>query len=1208
MSTAETVQNTTKSTISKKSKNSQESIDATISAKYKKKTLREHILDRPDSYTGSDKHQRILQYIAKHKASGAIDMKEKNVRVIPTLLKIVSEIIDNARDRTVAHLENASSVKYITDEIHFWVSPESITVQNNGDGVPIVKHPTHDVYVPELVFGHLLTGSNFNDSEERISGGRNGYGAKLANIWSKEFIVETASNGLQYIQHFTENMTVVGEPQITKYGKKPYTKITLVPDFQRLKIEHFTQDHLDVIFRRALDIAGTPAAGSKGTRKKLKVYYNDELIPINSFGGYVDLHFPNTPNKIFVEVNDRWRVAVLPIPNCGHKVISYVNSINTYGGGTHVDYVVDQVVTGISQHIRKKNKEIKRLSQNLVKEHLTVMIDCLIVNPTFSSQTKEKLTSKIEDYGSECKIDDKVMNKIIATGIADVIVEQLKLRELSNLEDKKSRKSDKIRGLTKLEDANDAGTSKSEGTSLILTEGDSAKGLAMGGLAVVGQQKYGVFPLKGKLLNVRDCSIKTLTENEEIQNLIKILGLRYRADYTDPDIFKTLRYSRIVIFTDQDEDGFHIKGLLMNFLHHYVPELVKNHSFVQCLQTPIVKARKGTELREFYSLPRFMEWQETVDTSKWKFKYYKGLGTSTAKDAREYFADIENKLVRYNWNNEEEEAEQDSITLAFQKDRSDDRKEWLKSTDLENHSTIDDEKDVSFSMFVNQELVLFSNSDNVRSLPMVYDGFKPSQRKVLFGAKKRGLDKESEDVEIKVSQLAGQVSDVSAYHHGEASLTGTIIGMAQDFVGANNINVLVPSGQFGTRQLGGKDAASPRYTFTRIHPVANKIFRSEDDMVLNWQQEEGQMIEPVTYFPIIPMILVNGTEGIGTGYSTNMPPYNPLKIIDSYQNRLNTGEFLELEPWFRGFCGNVEKVEKHKYVTKGIYSIDDKTRTITVSELPIGMWTAKYKELLEKLVDNKTLSNYTTQNTDVSVNFVLHCSVDAFKTWSENTDKLESDLKLTKGFTTSNIHLYKMEEVDGHMRAVIHRYEDLNDIAEEHYQKRLVKYTERKELQLRIYEHTMTSLSNKIRFIKEVIDQTISLQGVSTAKLLETLENTGYAKLARKADLSLPSIKSHSKPETPSFEYLTSMNILTFTADKLAKLEEQLADVSDTHMTYEAMTVTELWNKELEEAKASIANHYDQWNAEFDKQSASSAVISSKKSSKKTSKTASKKK
>ena len=190
---------------------------------------------------------------------------------------------------------------------------------------------------------------------------------------------------------------------------------------------------------------------------------------------------------------------------------------------------------------------------------------------------------------------------------------------------------------------------------------------------------------------------------------------------------------------------------------------------------------------------------------------------------------------------------------------------------------------MAYKDFIDKELILFSRYDNTRSSPCVIDGFKPSQRKVLYGAFKRKLTSE-----IKVIQFSGYVSEHTAYHHGEASLNGTIISMAQDFVGSNNVNLLVPSGQFGSRLLGGKDAASPRYIYTYLSPITRLIFKEEDDALCRYLVDEGQRIEPDYYLPIIPMVLVNGSEGIGTGYSTTIPNYNPVDIVNYIKSKLNS--------------------------------------------------------------------------------------------------------------------------------------------------------------------------------------------------------------------------------------------------------------------------------------------------------------------------------
>jgi DNA topoisomerase-2 len=436
---------------------------------------------------------------------------------------------------------------------------------------------------------------------------------------------------------------------------------------------------------------------------------------------------------------------------------------------------------------------------------------------------------------------------VVKSGIVESVLSWAKFKAQNELAKTSGSKKSKIKGVPKLEDANDAGTKNSMNCTLILTEGDSAKSLAVSGLGVVGRDHYGVFPLRGKLLNVRDATHKQILENAEINNLIKILGLQYKKKYNDNDDLKTLRYGKLMIMTDQDQDGSHIKGLLINFIHTNWPELLRL-AFLEEFITPIVKATKKNQELSFFSIPEFEEWKnDTPNQHTYNIKYYKGLGTSTSKEAKEYFQNMERHRILFKYNGENDD---EAIRMAFSKSCVQQRKDWLtkhmeeckhrKLVGLpERYLYTKSTKDVTYSDFINLELILFSNTDNVRSIPCVVDGFKPGQRKVLFTCMKRN-DKR----EVKVAQLAGSVAELSAYHHGEQSLCGTIVNLAQNYVGSNNINLLQPNGQFGTRLSGGKDSASPRYIFTMMSPLTRLIFHPHDDPLLNFLEEDNQRIEP----------------------------------------------------------------------------------------------------------------------------------------------------------------------------------------------------------------------------------------------------------------------------------------------------------------------------------------------------------------------------
>jgi DNA topoisomerase-2 len=197
----------------------------------------------------------------------------------------------------------------------------------------------------------------------------------------------------------------------------------------------------------------------------------------------------------------------------------------------------------------------------------------------------------------------------------------------SLLEDKQLKKTDgtkkvRVTGIKNLTDAAWAGTKNGHLCTLILTEGDSAKALVMSGFSVIGRERYGVFPLRGKLLNVRDAGVASITNNAEITAIKQIIGLRSSVVYKDTS---TLRYGHVMLMTDQDTDGTHISGLVMNFFHACFPSLLEIPGFLKKFITPIVKATKGKEVREFYSIPDYSSWKNsTPDYRKWSAKYYKG--------------------------------------------------------------------------------------------------------------------------------------------------------------------------------------------------------------------------------------------------------------------------------------------------------------------------------------------------------------------------------------------------------------------------------------------------------------------------------------------------------------------------------------------------------------------------------------------------------
>ncbi|KAK3416892.1 hypothetical protein EUGRSUZ_H02633 [Eucalyptus grandis] len=1133
----------------------------TVEETYQKKSQLEHILLRPDTYIGSvEKHTQSLWVY-----EGDGEMVHRPVTYVPGLYKIFDEILVNAADNKQRD-PRMDSLKVTID-----ADRNLISVYNNGDGVPVEMHREEKVYVPELIFGHLLTSSNYNDNEKKTTGGRNGYGAKLTNIFSTEFVIETADgkNGLKYKQVFSKNMGVKGAPEIKacKAGEN-WTKVSFKPDLAKFNMTHLEDDVVALMKKRVIDMAGCLG-------KTVKVELNGKRVPVKTFAEYVGLYLKsaskNRPEaslpRIEETVNERWEVCV-SLSEGQFQQVSFVNGIATIKGGTHVDYVTNQIANHVMSVVNKKNKNAN-LKAHHVKSHLWVFVNALIDNPAFDSQTKETLTLRQSSFGSKCELSDKFLQKVAKSGIVESLLSWANFKQSKDLKKTDGSKRENLRGIPKLEDANDAGGRNSDKCTLILTEGDSAKALAMAGLSVVGRDRYGVFPLRGKLLNVREASHSQIMENKEIQYMKQILGLQQNKDY---DSVKSLRYGHLMIMTDQDHDGSHIKGLLINFIHSFWPSLLKVPSFLVEFITPIVKAthKNGREL-SFYTMPEYESWKESLggNASGWSIKYYKGLGTSTSKEGKQYFQNLQLHKKDFVW---VDDQDGDAIELAFSKKKIEARKTWLRQ--YEPGTYLDQkEKLIKYSDFVNKELILFSMADLQRSIPSMVDGLKPGQRKILFCSFKRNFIKEA-----KVAQFSGYVSEHSAYHHGEQSLASTIIGMAQDFVGSNNINLLMPNGQFGTRNLGGKDHASSRYIYTKLSPITRFLFPKDDDNLLNYLNEDGQSIEPTWYMPILPTVLVNGSEGIGTGWSSYIPNYNPRDIIANLRRLLN-GEMMEpMDPWYRGFRGTIEKTATKEagvsYTVCGIVEEVDDT-TLRITELPIRRWTQDYREFLESLSTgerDKTkdpfVKEFRQYSDDVTVHFEVMLTEENMMIAKQ--EGLLKKFKLTSTISTSNMHLFDSN-------GVIKKYDSPEQILEEFFHLRLECYEKRKKILLENLELKLVMLDNKVRFILGVVHGEIIVSNRKRADLFQELQAKGFAPF-RKETKTIETGVAGSTDDSEEieensgatkgvrasdYEYLLSMAIGTLTLEKVQELcadkDKLVNEVDDLRKA----TPENLWLKDL---------------------------------------------
>lgn len=1089
----------------------------------KLKDAHEHTLKRPDTYIGSVRSQDSLEYIAVvDDMKKDITIVEKSITYIPAILQIFVEVLSNAVDNVVRSKEFGTPCKSIKVDIN--KETGEITVWNDGLTIPIQQHEESGMWIPDMLFGSLFSSSNYNDNEQRQTSGRNGMGVSLCNIFSSQFkikIVDPPSKQ-SYSQKWRNNMKKRGEPRINKTSsKKGFTEVSWIPDFEYFKTSNvYTDDFIALMSRYIVDDAMIVSV------EKVSVYLNGIKLPVKQFKDYVRLYQPEGQKELLVLMSDTSECIITP--STTYEQISFVNGVHTKKGGVHVDAWADAIFRELSKKINSKYKDLKLTSKD-VKQHFRIFVNCNVVNPEFATQSKNKMVAP----RISVVVESKHISALMKWPFMDEIKKMIELREMMTL-----KKSERKRGTKKIKNfdpANNAGGKHSNKCTLVLCEGLSAKTYAVAGIQhgsyfgdtkLKGRDWYGLMPLRGKVLNVRKAKPKSILANEEIVSVIQALGVQHGVDYTQDSNFKQLQYGRLMILTDQDHDGYHIGGLILNLFDFLFPTLLSRHGFVTCMHTPIMKITSRNESLRFYDLAKAKRYIEQHPTkTKLKIKYYKGLGTSTSDDIKETFGQ---RVILYNT----DEQARSIINRVFNDEDADFRKQWI-SDYKENTTELAKYDDHIYSMdisdFINHSLIQFSIEDCKRSIPHLMDGMKESNRKILYACILKNLSSE-----IKVGQLSGFVAEKTNYHHGEECLYDTIINMAQDFVGSNNIPLLVNAGAFGSRLSGGKDAASARYIYTYLYPITRVIFNPDDDDVLNYIDDDGDLIEPEFYTPIIPMILVNGARGIGTGWSSNIPCYNPKDLIEWVRCWISNGEhFPELIPWYRGFTGEIHKLSSSKFETVGKVGKTPDGKRIVITELPIGVWTDKYKEFLEDLMEArkiKQLKNYSKPD-KVHFEFVEQNDFRA------TTEKL----KLISTLTTTNLVLF--DENNG-----IRKYDTVEDILHSFCKTRLQYYEKRKEYMFDKLMKEYTFVKHKCRFISYVNDtiHPLVIYRRDEKDIINEMEERGL------------------KKKDDNYDYLLSLPVRSFSDTKMAQLIEKKNQLKQRIDNLQNKSGLDLWIDDLD--------------------------------------------
>jgi DNA topoisomerase-2 len=1088
----------------------------------------DHVIECPDVYMGasSDVTENVLQYNPETNK-----LYKEELTYNRGILKMFDEILLNAVD----NIERNNGLKMICVS----VNSRQISVKNDGESKELTINKTKTklgdtIWIPELAFTRLRTSGNYT-VKNKLTGGKNGIGCKLTSIFSSEFIVELVSKHQKYYQTYTNNIKNINPPTISKTNEESYIKISFSPDFRLLKTnESILWDMRFLIAKRLFDISHLNI--------NLNIMFNDEIfeIPHNSWDEFTALHNIMFSDKIkdniqFYNIEGNWKVG-FSISDT-FKQVSYVNNIVTYDGGTHVNMIVNQLCDVISSRIssqtkgRKKGSKttVKSVSNAKIKNKLCVIIYSKIVNPEFKSQTKEYLATPAKNFKFDIPID--LINLFIdETPIIDMIMND------------KIPKTKVTRGLItnipNLIEANKAGVKNGKQCTLFVCEGMSARTMCVRGINVIGPDYYGVYPLRGKILNVRNCSRDVYLKNEILTELKRVIGITDGEEY---ETVNGLRYGKVVCVKDADTDGANIMGLLINFFDVKFPSLLNIEGFFSTFMSPMIRIKGRHNVISFYNEVDYKNYIANNQIQQgMKVIFIKGLATNEDDDIEDMFKHYNKNTVPIQFDNNE------LLTHTFDKDYVITRKELLKTITDETHLDVVEDEPILLSNFITLDHSLYERDACERAIPSVIDGLKPTQRKVLFVLLKH------ERKQMKVFQVAGIVAQKANYHHGDQSMCQTIIKMAQDFTGANNINYLLPIGQFGSRLMNGDDAGAPRYISTMINEITRLIFPPIDDNVLTYKTEDNQIVEPKYYVPIIPTILLNEIRGIGMGWSTTIPAFNPNDLIRITKEYIETKKInSDIMSWHRYFKGNVEKTATgFKY--DGIVKYDNKSNNkFIISELPIGMATNDLLKRLNFLMSGK---NVDTEEFPKSVKYQPIYKVSDFKmlqTKNKNDiaisvtfadrmsiEDVKETLRLYSSISISNLTAFNRN-------CEIRQY-TIEKMLSEFFSIRHNLYIKRKEYIINILNNEIIVLNNKFRFIKDIIDNTLVINKIPIKDVCAKLEELKYDKI------------------NDSYEYLYKLPVSKFTKEEYNKLKEKLESKNKEKAEMEKKTVADMWLKELD--------------------------------------------
>jgi DNA topoisomerase-2 len=1123
-------------------------MDSKDTLKYEKFTDREQVLTRPSMYIGSMSEETTDMWILDPKINKFI---RGSLTYIPAFISIVREILVNAADQ-VTRDETCTQIDVIVDK-----QTGIIIVKNNGKGIPAAKHQKYNIWTPQMIFSDFRTSSNYARStkktktftNEDLTGGCNGFGAKTTNVFSKAFIVETIDSGrkILYKQVFKDNLNVIDPPTLTENVEdESYTCITFLPDYERFGHKELTMEHFCIIQKMVYDIAGN-------SLRPINVTFNNAPIGINSFVTYASMFYASEKTFIHHSINNYWEFCI----GSGNGCISFVNAVEIRDGGTHSNFIYRKLCEStkdkqIQKLLGLKTASLVTISQ--LQKCSLLIIKSFVADPEYEAQSKVRLTTNCRSFrtiSSSYVIDSSVFIKLIKqTPVGEMLRILISSKDAALI--KNIEKKTQTINVPKYEGAELARRSmRNKDTYLFITEGLSAAAGAMIGRGIFGPDIMGILPVRGKPINVMSLTQQSILKNDVIQNIRTVTGIR-----TGQIIKSTrdLRYDHIVLFTDQDWDGIHIRMLLINIYIALLPIIKQFPDFLMYFSTPLVKStNKKLVFHSMYELNKWANDQGVTWTksSADKFKFHKGLGSIAKEDMKQYFREFKKHVSIVTF----DDNFSISLNLAFNKNKTyaDKRKHWLESYDESDQLLI--APTISVTDMVHKQLKHFSMSDNVRSIPNLMCGLKECQRKVLHYFINKGPVNEK-----SLIILGGGIIEYTQYHHGDTSLYDTIFGMGQSFVGTNNIPYLHGGGAFGSRVYGGDDAAQARYPSTKLNAITKLLFRKDEYPLLPIVDEFGSKLEPYYFLPPIPMIFINGCLGIGTGYKSEILQFNPLDVIMNVIRLIKKEPYQHMLPWYKGYTGNVREISSNcSYEFTGKYTING--NCVHITELPIGVWTGYYTEYLsflqtEKNVKgNKKTYHMSTFNANLHKRFGKSLIADVIKRNTDDTVniivKFESgaldllkDNEIIQYLSLYSLHSMSLVAFDDNIQ--LRTFSSIQDMFETWFGIRNVKYMEKKEILLNNLMKEYKILKNKVNFIHLCIDKIIDIDN-------------------KEDDVVTNILLDHKLEQIPTFEYLLSMQIRSRTKKKKEELEQQLLKLEEKINILNKLSHIDIWYNEISE-------------------------------------------